>query len=206
MEDSGPFAMRHAATGGGAGLRLFAALHVPAAHAALLADHADALAGSIEVGRVSLPATTHLTWAFLGTVTEDYVPVVASALDTAACEVPGATMCTVGTLSVLGCGHALAVDVDVELLAPLDAARDRFLRAIAPYAPQVDQRAWRPHVTILRVRDGQLPTTQLGTVPQPAPTSWIASELCLYASLPGPVGRQHRVLHSVPFGASVHHG
>lgn len=192
-----------ARTGGGAGLRLFAALQLPHEHAERLADHAEAIASSIGMGRPTDAATMHLTWAFLGTVAEDYVPAVANALDAAAGEVPGPTLCTTTTASRLARGRVLAVDVDVELFASLGGARDRFLDTVATYAPALDRRPWRPHVTILRApRDGQLPA-ELELAPAPPPARWVAPDLCLYASLPGPAGNQHRLLHAVPFGVPV---
>jgi 2'-5' RNA ligase len=143
----------------------------------------------------------HLTWAYLGRVAEEHLPLVARTLDDAAAEVPGATGCRVQGCAPFGHGRALGAEVDVELLASLDATRDHFLDAAAPYAPELDRRAWRPHVTILRSRDREsLPSTLFADASLPAPVSWIATELRLYASLPGPAGSQHRVLHAAPLG------
>jgi 2'-5' RNA ligase len=200
-EDSGYTHVTRAASGGGVGLRLFAAMHVPMAHAQQLADHADVLSATFDVGRACDPATMHLTWAFLGRVAEEHVPAIASALDQAAESVIGPTSCRVEGCGAFGRHRALAAEVDVELLAMLDSARDQFLGATAPYAPEMDHRPWRPHVTILRSRGHeQLPAALLADCSLPAPISWIASELRLYASLPGPAGSQHRVLHAAPLG------
>jgi 2'-5' RNA ligase len=95
----------------------------------------------------------------------------------------------------------VGVDVDFELLAVLGAARDEFLLAVAPFAPELDRRAWRPHATVARGRDG----VPEGDMPMPPATSWITSELQLCASLPAPSGRQHRMLHAVPLGVPVSH-
>lgn len=196
--------VHEAASGGGARLRLFAAMPVPADIAERLADHGDALVAALDAGRTSDPATMHVTWAFLGSVAEDYVPAVARVLDAAAAEVPGPTMCSFGPVASFGRGRALAVEVDVELLAPLDAARDHFLATVAPYAPQLDRRAWRPHVTFLRSRKQPLPSGRVA-LPPPA-ASWVVPELRLYASLPGPDEHQHRIVHAVPFGIGVRNG
>lgn len=199
--------LTRAASGGGTGLRLFAALHVPNAQAEQLADLADALATTFEAGRPTDPATMHLTWAFLGRVAEEYVPVVARSLEAAAFEVPGPTLCTVAGCSAFGRGRVLAAEVELELLATLDAARDHFLESTKPYAPDADRRPWHPHVTILRsTRGAVLPAAMFQPAAATMPLSWVAPELRLYASLPGPAGAQHRVLHAVPFGVPVSAG
>jgi 2'-5' RNA ligase len=191
-------------SGGGTTLRLFTALHVPNAQADQLYDVADAMSATFETGRALAPSTMHLTWAFLGDVREEYVPVIAQALDAAAMDVPGPTLCTASTYDSFGRGRVLGAEVQVELLAMLDAARDRFLDAAAPYAPRLDHRAWRPHVSLLRApRDTVLPEAMFAKSALPAPVQWVASDLRLYASLPSPVGTQHRLLHAVPLGVPV---
>lgn len=185
-------------------LRLFAALNVPMEHAERLADHADGIASELGAGRAVDATTMHVTWAFLGAVAEEYVPAVAKALDSAASEVPGATLCTSSSLASFGSGRVLAVDVEVELYASLGAARDHFLESATPYAPHADRRAWRPHVTILRTGHGsRLRRSEVAGAAHPAPASWVAPELRLYASLPGPAGNQHRLLHAAAFGSPI---
>lgn len=191
-------------SGGGTTLRLFTALHVPNAQAEQLFDVADAMSATFEAGRALDPSTMHLTWTFLGDVAEEYVPVLAQALDAAAVDVPGPTLCTTSTYDSFGRGRVLGAEVEVELLAMLDAVRDRFLDAAAPYAPQLDRRAWRPHVSLLRAaRNTVLPEAMFVKSALPATVQWVSSDLRLYASLPSPVGTQHRVLHAVPLGAPV---
>jgi 2'-5' RNA ligase len=199
--------VHEAGTGGGTTLRLFTALHVPNAQAEQLFDVADAMSATFEAGRALDSSTMHLTWAFLGDVAEEYVPVVAQALDAAAIDVPGPTLCTASTYDSFGRGRVLGAEVEVELLAMLDAVRDRFLDSVAPYAPQLDRRAWRPHVSILRAsRNETLPEAMFARSALPSPVQWVSSDLRLYASLPSPVGTQHRMLHAVPLGAPVQAG
>lgn len=194
-------------TGGGTRLRLFTALAIPNDTTGVLADYAEAMAGRVEGARAVAKEGMHTTWAFLGNVAEEYVPAVARALDVAAGSVPGPTLCTVAGIAPFGRNRALGVEVDVELLALLDSARDRFLEAVIAYAPDADRRAWRPHVTILRARHGAaLPNALIEAPPAPPAVSWVVPELRLYASLPGPAGHQHKVLHAVPFGAPVVQG
>lgn len=200
MEDG----TRNNASGGGVELRLFAALHVPQEHTSGLADLGDALAGRAS-GAVPVPAEKlHVTYAFLGEVAEEYVPAVASALDAAAFDVPGPTSCSLGQPAVLGGGRALTLDVSLDLLAVLDAARDTFVDAVQAYAPNLDRRPWRPHVTLLRTRSEQSLNRAVDGLRDFVPTAtWVSPELRLYASLPGPTGRIHKLLHAVPFGTPV---
>jgi 2'-5' RNA ligase len=187
-------------------LRLFVALHVPADQAERLVDRAESIARGSDEVRVPDASTIHVTWAFLGSVDESHLPEIARALDAAAAEVPGPTLCSVGLAQSFGGGRVLGADVEIELLAPLGAARDAFLGDVAPLAPHADHRPWHPHVTILRTRRSlrRLPAhvhEHVGT--QVASGNWVAGELRLYASLPGPDGSQHRVLHAAAFGAHV---
>lgn len=144
----------------------------------------------------------HVTWSFLGDVAEEYVPAVATALGSAAHEMHGPVRCTTGAVESFGGGRVLAATVDVDLLAVLDAVRDRFQLAVAAYAPQLDRRPWHPHVSIVRAPNRSIDA--LGPLPPLSASSWVAGELQLYASLPGPDGRQHRLLHAVPMGEPVH--
>jgi 2'-5' RNA ligase len=190
--------MRHAVTsGGGVTLRLFVALPVPIDVARRLASYGE----SDTSARPSEATSMHVTFAFLGDVPEEHVHVVAATLDRCASRVSGATSSAVSGARSYGDGRVAGVDVDYELLALLDAARDEFLLAVAPYAPQLDRRAWRPHVTVARGRD----LSTEAALPMPPAASWITSELRLFASLPAPGGRQHRILHAVPFGVPVPH-
>ncbi|MCW2923212.1 MAG: 2,3-cyclic phosphodiesterase [Thermoleophilia bacterium] len=191
-------------SGGGVTLRLFAALRVPVEPAAIIADVADALASRTEGARPVDQRHLHVTWAFLGDVAEEVVPAVASAFEAAAFDVPGPTQCAVTRVVPMAERRVLALEVELDLLATLDAARDRFLDAVAPYAPDLDERGWRPHVSIVRSTDGRpLPADLFGgSYPAPA-ARWVVPELGLFASLPGPSGHQHRALHAVPFGVPV---
>jgi 2'-5' RNA ligase len=195
---------RTTASGGGVALRLFAALPVPSAHTSTLADLGEALAERA-TGAVAVPAEKlHVTFAFLGDVAEEYVPAVARALDDAAFTVPGPTSCTLGEPAVLGNGRALTVDVSLDLHAVLDCARDSFVDAVQAYAPSADRRPWRPHVTLLRTRTEQSMSRAIDGLRDLVPNAtWVSPELRLYASLPGPTGHLHKVLHAVPFGTPV---
>ncbi len=192
------------ASGGGVALRLFAALHVPGEHARRLARLSETIAARTAGARPTPVDELHVTYAFLGDVSEEYVPAVARALDAAAFKVPGATSCWLGEPVAMGDGRALTIEVSLDLLAVLDSARDAFLDSVLAYAPDVDRRAWHPHVTLLRTRSEGATARALASLRESAPTgSWVSPDLRLYASLPGPSRRLHKVLHSVPLGSPV---
>jgi 2'-5' RNA ligase len=198
---------RETVSGGGVELRLFAALHVPTDHARALADVAEAIAERVPGARPMPVEELHVTFAFLGDVAEEYVPAVAGALDAAAFQVPGPTSCTLGQPELMGGGRALTLDVSLDLHAVLDAARDVFVDSMLAYAPHADRRPWHPHVTLLRTRSEAATTRAAEALRAVAPSgTWVSPELRLYASLPGPTGRIHKVLHAVPFGTPVARG
>jgi 2'-5' RNA ligase len=194
-------------SGGGVTLRLFAALALPMESAAQLAEHAELIADRSPAAVAIEAPELHVTFAFLGDVPEEYLPALAGTIDAAAREVPGPTGCVVHGLSAYGNGRILAADVDIELLAAISSTRDRFLDAVMPYAIDVDRRGWQPHVSLLRTSAGvPLPPITQDDVVATSGVSWVASELRLYASVPGPLGALHRQIHAVPFGESVLHG
>lgn len=196
-----------ATSGGGVTLRLFVAMELAPEPAVALARYAGALAEGHDDLRPLASDALHLTWAFLGDVAEEHVPAVARSLEVASSTVPGPTACSVAGVRAYGSGRVLGVEIDVELLTLLDAARDGFLRAVAPYAHGLDQRAWLPHVSVARARGRRtLPAALVDGPPQPPAATWIAPGLALYASLPAPDGRQHRRVHAFDFGAAVARG
>lgn len=180
-------------------MRLFAAIEVPPAVARHIHEQAETAVADAPHARAVDSDMLHVTVAFLGDVEEEVLPVVARMLDAAFADVQGATLVTLGTDVLLASGRARGVMAEVELLAQLNAARDRFIEAVAPYARHADDGAWLPHLTIVRGRssdDGDLPLPRV-ELPH---TSWVTPAVGLYASLPGPTQRHHRLLHASGFG------
>ncbi|MCW2928640.1 MAG: 2-5 ligase superfamily [Thermoleophilia bacterium] len=185
-------------------LTLFAALHVPTEQAHQLADVAERASERVPGSRVVAAEAMHVTFAYVGAVAEEHVPAIAASLEDAAFSMPGAVALTLTGLDLFGDGHVLGACVDADLHVILDVARDRFQDAVRPFAPRADAGAWRPHVSLLRApRGGELPRSLRFERLDVQPSTWIAPELRLYASLPGPDGRQHRRMHAVPFGQPV---
>lgn len=188
-------------TGGGVRLRLFAALHVATVAGEQLAEHAERIAAGDPTLRPVTINDIHMTFSWLGDVAEEHVPAIANSLDAAADAIPGATGCCVAEVATLGNTNVHAAVIDVELLTAVDAARDAFIEAVAPYAPEVDRRAWYPHITLVRtIGHAPLPQRLLEDPPLPPAATWVARELTLHASLPAPVGRQYRLMHATLLG------
>lgn len=190
-----------AASGGGMKLRLFASIAVPAAVARPLAGISEDVASRTRGAVAVTQGDLHVTFAFLGPVAEEYVPAVAAALEDAARTVPGPVACTLTGTAPFGGGRVLGATVDVDLLAVLSTVREGLLDAVRPYAPDLDERGWHPHVSLVRApRDSEIDMPDARTLQRIVGATWVASGLTLLASLPGPAATFYRHVHEVPFG------
>ena len=190
-----------AGSGGGVALRLFAALALPPPVARELAEHAVSLVGCLPDAEAGEAHHMHLTFAYLGDVPEELLSIVAGALDEVARDIPGPVHCVTRALGLFGSGRVLGADINIDLLTSLGSARDRLLMQMRPYAPQLDDRPWRPHISLARARHETIALH--GTMVLPSTMSWVSSALELHASLPAPGGRMHRQLHAVPLGTTL---
>lgn len=165
---------------------------------------AEDIASRTRGARAATQGDLHVTFAFLGSVAEEYVPAVAAALEDAARTIPGPVACTLTGTAPFGAGRVLGATVEIDLLAVLATARERFLVAVQPYASEHDERAWRPHVSLVRAPKGDvidMPDSR--TLQRIVGTTWVAGGMSLLASLPAPQGTLYRHLHDVPFGETV---
>ena len=130
-------------------MRLFAALELPPAVVAALEGWGQACA---QPGlRILPPESLHVTLAFLGERPDDEAAAIGEAVVACAAPVPGLR---VGGPTWLGRGSALAVDLEDEAgaCARVQACVSAALVEMDAYAPE--SRAFRPHVTVARVRKG----------------------------------------------------
>jgi RNA 2',3'-cyclic 3'-phosphodiesterase len=130
-------------------LRLFAALELPEDVVAALERWGRACE---RPGLRVLPrASLHVTLAFLGARPDEEAEAIGAAVTACAAPVGGLA---VGEVAWLGRGTALAIDlVDGDgACGRLQACVSDALEALGAYEPE--QRAFRPHVTVARVRKG----------------------------------------------------
>ena len=174
-------------------MRLFVALELPAPALDVVEDFARRAArdGLRLVPRASL----HVTLAFLGERPEDEVEPIAAAVRAVATPVEGLRIGGPAWLPPRR-PRVLAVDLDdpAGACTRLQAAVSATLAASGVFTPQ--KRAFRPHVTVARVRnearsDGRLPEIA-------DPMTFAATALTLYRSRLSPQGASYHALARIP--------
>jgi 2'-5' RNA ligase len=165
-------------------VRLFAALELPEDVVAAL----ERWGRSCERPglRILPPASLHVTLAFLGSRPDEEAQEIGSAVTACAAPVDGLA---VGEPAWLGRGSALAVDLadGSGACARLQACVSDALEGLGAYTPE--QRAFRPHVTVARVRKGSRVRKQ---VPDPPPLGPFAgAALTLFESHLSPRGARY---------------
>lgn len=171
-------------------MRLFVALELPASVDDVLVRWGRE---AERPGLRLLPAESlHVTLAFLGARPDEEAESIGAAA--LACAAPVHAL-ELGRPSWLGRGGVLAVDVvDGEgACGRLQAAVSDALVALGAYEPEA--RAFRPHVTVARVRRGARVARSLPAGPAHPP--FAASALTLYESLLSPKGARYRRVATV---------
>jgi RNA 2',3'-cyclic 3'-phosphodiesterase len=153
--------------------------------------------------RLLKPETMHLTLCFLGSRPVGEISALGTALSLCAEEV--------GELSV-GAPlwlpprrpHALAVEVRERsgALAALQAGVRSALEGASAWEPE--RRRFRPHVTLVRLRDGTAPGGEAGRplLPPTPKLSFTPEALVLYRSLPAAGGTTYEPLATRELGAA----
>ncbi|MBT5775454.1 MAG: RNA 2',3'-cyclic phosphodiesterase [Dehalococcoidia bacterium] len=187
-------------------MRLFTAIDIPAAWLRAADAAAAELTRRAEPGlRMSAPGNTHLTVRFLGEVEDDDVPALVAALAqlrATPCELRLSAAGTFGSAARTRVVW-LGVDGDQSCLDRLVGALDTVL---AEAGLEPDQSAWRPHLTLARVRDRtgaeerRALAELVGTLPAPAGEPFVADCLALYRSHRGSGPAHYELLTSVRFG------
>lgn len=173
--------------------RLFVAVDLPDAVRLDLATWARRTVGRREDLRLVPADALHLTLAFLGDRPLEEISQVGDAVtQSAGGEVP----LRVGTSMWLSPRHPHVLTVAVEdpagALGALHARVETALAASCGVEP--DRRAFRPHVTVARVRRGA--RVRPVALAAPAPSRFIAPAVTLYRSRLGPGGAQYEPLAS----------
>jgi 2'-5' RNA ligase len=160
-------------------VRLFVALDVPGAVRSALGAFGRAAAADDDALRAIAPEAIHVTLAFLGHRAHDEVAHAAGAVRGAARAAPGLALGEALWLSPRR-PHVLTVAIDDAdgALAALQAAVVPALAEALGWRPE--ERPFRPHATVARVRRGARPRR---TGLPPAPQAAFAGEaLTLYRS------------------------
>lgn len=191
-------------------IRAFIAVELPPdakswCHAAL--DRARAALGADETAvRWVRPEGIHLTLQFLGSVATLRVPILVDGLGDALAQHRAFDL-AVGRLGVLPGPRAprvvwLALVGDLEALS---ATQEHVARATAPLGFAREDRAFRPHVTLGRVRESAPPTQRaaIGRLPATWPDStsqpFQVGAVSLMRSELGPGGARYSRVAEIPF-------
>lgn len=170
-------------------IRLFAALEVPAGARAALAAWAAALPTDPALRLVPVQ-NLHVTLVFLGAQPPEAVEAIAAAVVSAARPV-GVLAVTAGAWLPPRRPGVLVADLEGGL-APLHGA---VVDALRPWH-EPEQRAFRPHITVARVRRGQRPRA-LDVPPLPA-IRFAPAALVLHRSVLGGHGAVYEAVASAP--------
>ena len=174
-------------------MRLFAALDLPRDATAHLADFAR---HSARDGlRLVAPENLHVTLAFLGHRPDEELDSIVGALRDVD---PLAVPLRVGGAAWLPPRRPGVLAVDLEdtdaACGRLQAAVSASLVDLGVFTPE--KRAFRPHVTVARVRKGARVDKDLPE--PPVPMTFAATALTLYRSLLAPSGARYEPISRIP--------
>ncbi len=182
-------------------MRAFFAIDLPGPERRRLAEAQARMQQS--VGRVGpkwvLPAQLHVTLKFLGEVDRSVEPELVAIADAAAAETPliATRLEAITTLGPPRRAHVIVASLlDPEGLFTRLAAR--LERESERLGVAREQRPFRPHVTVGRIKRPHDPSVYLGQAGL-APTDFVCRELTLYESELGPAGPTYTALHRAPF-------
>jgi 2'-5' RNA ligase len=176
-------------------MRLFVALELPEDVKRQLATFQADLAARLDRSRMrwAKPDQLHLTLLFLGEVPANRLPSAEASLARVARGSPPLTLATQGLgafpsprrPSVLWVG--VGGDVDA-----LHALQQRVALELA-WLGLADEKRFRPHLTLARVKSFTGPLSLESVVP---PLSWYAAQLALFESTLSPQGARYRRLNA----------
>jgi 2'-5' RNA ligase len=173
--------------------RLFVALELPEDRREEIAAWAGTVLGGDEALRLVHADALHVTLAFLGWRDGGLVETIAT---TIAAAVGGLAAPELSPRALTGLPsrrpRVLAVDLDD------DAGRGSEVQAavagalVAAGVHEAEQRAFRPHVTVARVRKGHRPPS--GRFPDPPTAPFVVPFVALFQSDLGPAGARYTAL------------
>jgi 2'-5' RNA ligase len=182
-------------------LRLFVALELPAeVIAALAATQQQVQRGGKHPVKWVKPASIHLTLQFLGAVNAEQLPFILTALDSVHDSLRAAGddaallhLAEVGAFPNARRPQTLWVGV-AGALAGLHRAQQAVVAALEPPGFAAEERPFRPHLTLGRVRKEARPAERaslgavLAGIPAPQPVRWPMGLPYLFESTLSPAG------------------
>ena len=188
-------------------IRSFIAIELPDEIRHALAEVQKHLRPDVGGVRWVEPGSIHLTLKFLGDIPAEQIqPIVAAAMGAVQDEPPV-------SLGVSGLGAFpnprrprviwVGIEGDVERLGRLQT---RLEEALGPLGFPREERAFRPHLTVGRVKDPRRPpdlTRALADVTVPRCNSFDVREILLYKSDLRPTGAIYTKLQHLPFAGSA---
>jgi 2'-5' RNA ligase len=143
------------------------------------------------------PERMHLTLVFLGDIEPTQVEIAERAVDRAFSGV-GPLQLAAGPLERFGGGQVLACTVEGPDFDRLREARAELaVRLHRGGAMDVEDRSWRPHITLMRAKH---PMRDVPQIAPARPISIVGTSVELVASLSAPGGHEYHVVHRVSLG------
>lgn len=173
-------------------MRLFVAIELPPAVLDALGRAQDALRKEARSLRFVRPEGIHLTLKFIGDVAESDLARIEDALGDALPTLSPFTLSTAGPGTFGGSGVRvvwIGVDGDLDPLRRLQARIDRALAELG--VADADDRPFRAHLTLARVRDGASPDERrrVGALVRSLPIDSVAFDVSTVVLMRSRLGR-----------------
>jgi 2'-5' RNA ligase len=174
-------------------MRLFAAIPVPEPARQELGSLLERLRERDWPVRWVRDEGFHLTMKFFGEVEGPGVDVLAEALRVASADIGPLSLGLAGVAALPNVSRARVICADLEGPAALELLANQIEVRCEPLGFPVEARAFRPHITLGRVRQGsRLPAEATRLLEGLALESqFLADHLVLYESQPGPAGSRY---------------
>ena len=186
-------------------IRSFIAIDLPQKTRENLAAIQDQLRQSQAGVRWAKPGSIHLTLKFLGNILPEQVDAIAAAVAQLVRDEPPITLCAAGLGAFPSPRKPRVIWVglggEVDRLANIQAGLEK---ALEPLGFAREDRGFRPHLTIGRVKDRrrlQSLIEAMSTLELPEFNSFDGNEIILYKSDLRPTGAIYTKLHRMPLAA-----
>ena len=179
-------------------MRLFAGIPVPAPARSEIGKLLAELEARPWPVRWVRPEGLHLTLKFFGATSDATAGSLAAALDASAEGIGPIALTGTGVGSFPAGRRARIIWMGLEYPGILELLQDALERACVPLGFPIEGRPFRPHITLGRVNDdATLPAHALAGLPPREGISFLAEQLVLFQSQPGPGGSVYTPRHTI---------